>query len=170
MQTARLAKQIVQDLLWISQPFQILQPGQFQGLFTRCITGGSTDRRFIKKKPSLLHSDRDHADSRNRAFRSMAQCPEDLSLAARMRSTFGIPMNEEQVARVELHAQSDSLAQSLGRLREPAEIRPGASDRAYDPMPAQEPREDRAQHLVGATVRHEGEAKVIHAMANGRSA
>jgi hypothetical protein len=96
---ARLDQGVVEDLLWIGKLFELGKRGKAERHLAPRIIGGASDGRLIKKKPGLLHSDRDDAD--RGLLRRGLQMPPDLLDSCLERVFLCIAVNEEQMAWIE---------------------------------------------------------------------
>ena len=115
VKVARLAKKFMERLFRVCQVFESLRVGYGQRPATQRIPRGLPQRGFINEQPSFLHPHRNHANNRQRRVDlAFPQGFANLLLALVHRFTFGIPVHEEQVARIQLDALGDTLKELPG--------------------------------------------------------
>ena len=120
---AGLIQQIMENLLRVREFFQFLRVGHTQRPPTLRISRGLPQRRFIDQQPRFLHPHRNHANHRWSVNRALLQGLANFIHTFLDRFPLGIPVHEEQIARIQLDTPGDALEKSKRGVLEPTQIR-----------------------------------------------
>ena len=163
LKTARMAQQLSEVFLGIYQIFEPSHIRHGQGLATRWIPRGNPQGGFVNQQPRFLHSHRnDTNDRQGPSSIAPFQRHADFFPALLHRFALGVPMHEEQIAGIQLHALVDAPGQFSGRFREPSQIGKFRLDGNIIPVLTQQPSENGYERPIGRTVTHQRIAQPLH--------